>query len=69
MQIRKHKFGQTVALLALGGGILMLSACVGGSEGGDDVAALDEKLVGKGSDPAMTGAVQDKILEIGRAHV
>lgn len=42
--------------------ILALSACGGSDANGDDVAALDEKLVGKGSDPVMNGALQDKIL-------
>jgi hypothetical protein len=41
---------------------LALSAC--GKKAGDEaaVAALDEKLTGKGSDPAMNAALDDRIL-------
>ncbi len=46
----------SASLLTLG-----LSAC--GTQANDkDVAALDEKLTGKGSDPAMNAALEDKIL-------
>lgn len=42
--------------------VLVLSAC--GKTAGDEaaVAALDEKLTGKGSDPAMNAALDDRIL-------
>jgi hypothetical protein len=40
---------------------LSLAACSSDAEG-DEVAKLDEKLVGKGSDPAMNAALQDRIL-------
>jgi hypothetical protein len=53
------RFIGTVAALALLP--FTLSAC-GGDKGGDEVAALDESLVGKGGDPAMNAALQDKIL-------
>ena len=46
-----------VCILSLG-----LSACGKESPEGDDVAALDEKLTGKGSDPAMKSALNEKIL-------
>jgi hypothetical protein len=62
MRFRANKFRSQLAMAALGTSVLLLSACGGSDAGGDDVAALDEKLVGKGSDPAMTGALQDKIL-------
>lgn len=45
-----------LALLPMG-----LAAC-GSEQSSDEVAALDEKLVGKGGDPAMNAALQDKIL-------
>jgi hypothetical protein len=51
--------------LLLGGAMLLpftLGACDRGSENKDDVAALDESLTGKGNDPAMTGALNEKIL-------
>ncbi len=41
---------------------LALIACGGAEDGKDDVAALDESLTGKGSDPAMTTALNEKIL-------
>jgi hypothetical protein len=40
----------------------MTVAACGASEADGDVAALDEKLAGKGSDPAMNAALEDKIL-------
>jgi hypothetical protein len=51
--------------LAFGGACLLpfaLAACGSGDANKDDVAALDESLTGKGSDPAMTGALNEKIL-------
>lgn len=51
----------TVAILSASLLTLGLSAC-GSAEGGEEVAALDEKLAGKGSDPAMNGALEDRIL-------
>lgn len=53
------RFIGTLAALALLP--LTLSAC-GGEKSSDEVAALDESLVGKGGDPAMNAALQDKIL-------
>lgn len=51
----------TVAILSASILMLSLSAC--GTDANDgDVAALDEKLAGKGSDPAMNGALEDRIL-------
>ncbi len=50
--------------MALGGACLLplaLAAC-GGEAKKDDIAALDESLTGKGSDPAMTDALNEKIL-------
>jgi hypothetical protein len=46
-----------ICILSLG-----LSSCGNESAEGDDVAALDEKLTGKGSDPAMKSALNEKIL-------
>lgn len=62
MQFRAFRFRQAFTVVALGTVAMALSACGGSDANGDDVSALDEKLVGKGSDPAMTGALQDKIL-------
>lgn len=62
MQGKTPRFRRALMLAALGSLTVSLTACGGNEAGGDDVAALDETLVGKGSDPAMTGAVQDKIL-------
>lgn len=62
MQFRANKFGSTLLVATISSSIFLLSACGSKEAGSDDVAALDEKLVGKGSDPAMIGAVQDKIL-------
>ena len=47
---------------------LPLAAC--GSENADEaaVADLDNKLAGKGSDPEMNAALNDRILEIGGAR-
>jgi hypothetical protein len=60
-----HKFSlirrSTFAALS----VSLLSLAVAGCEpttGEGDVAALDEKLTGKGSDPAMNAALEDKIL-------
>ncbi len=51
----------TVALLSASLMTLSLSAC--GTAGNDEeVTALDEKLTGKGSDPAMKGALEDRIM-------
>jgi predicted small secreted protein len=47
----------SVALLSLS-----VAACGGSDNAGKDVKALDEKLAGKGSDPAMNAALEDKIL-------
>ena len=47
-----------IALSAL----LVLSACGKKADKNADVAALDEKLTGKGSDPAMNAALDDRIL-------
>jgi hypothetical protein len=41
---------------------LALAACGGSDAAKDDVATLDDNLTGKGSDPAMTGALNEKIL-------
>ncbi|MBK8373783.1 hypothetical protein [Sphingorhabdus sp.] len=41
---------------------LALSACGSADGTGNDVEALDEKLAGKGSDPAMNAALEDRIL-------
>lgn len=51
----------TVAILSASLLTLSLAAC-GTAENEGDVAALDEKLAGKGSDPAMNGALEDRIL-------
>ena len=51
----------TVAILSASMLTLSLSAC-GTAANDGDVAALDEKLAGKGSDPAMNGALEDRIL-------
>lgn len=51
----------TVAIVSASLLTLSLAAC-GSAESGEDVAALDEKLAGKGSDPAMNGALEDRIL-------
>ena len=53
-----QKFLTSLAIVGLSLGI----ASCGRENREDDVAALDEKLVGKGSDPAMNAALQDKIL-------
>lgn len=41
---------------------LPLAACGANSDDGDAVAALDNKLVGPGSDPAINAALNDRIL-------
>lgn len=41
---------------------LAAAACGPANDAGKDVNALDEKLSGKGSDPAMNAALEDKIL-------
>lgn len=51
----------TVAIVSASLLTLSLVAC-GSAENGEDAAALDEKLTGKGSDPAMNGALEDRIL-------
>jgi hypothetical protein len=60
---KKSFFRQTsVALLSVSLFSLSLSAC-GSKNAEGDVNALDEKLAGKGSDPAMNAALEDsKIL-------
>lgn len=62
MRIMNRKMGNAIAIASIGLLPLALSACGSESSNGDDVAALDEKLTGKGSDPAMKDALSDKIL-------
>lgn len=57
-KIRRHTFKLVAAsLLSLG-----VVACGGTDEQKGKVGELDEKLAGKGSDPAMNAALEDKIL-------
>jgi hypothetical protein len=54
---------QTIAVaLAVGFSSLTLSACGSSDEKAKGIEALDEKLAGKGSDPAMNAALEDRIL-------
>ncbi|MFM2410818.1 MAG: hypothetical protein RL481_1646 [Pseudomonadota bacterium] len=54
---------QTIAVaLAVGISSLTLSACGSNDEKAKGIEALDEKLAGKGSDPAMNAALEDRIL-------
>ena len=41
-------------------GLLALAACSGGAE--NNLAALDNELMGNGADPALTSALEDQIL-------
>jgi hypothetical protein len=50
------------SLLAVSVLSLAVAACGSSDAEKGDVAALDEKLAGKGSDPAMNGALEDRIL-------
>jgi hypothetical protein len=61
--MRKHSLFRrsTVAIISASLLTLGLSAC-GTSAKEGEVAALDEKLAGKGSDPAMNAALEDRIL-------
>jgi hypothetical protein len=52
----------TVAILSVSLLSLTVAACGGAEDDKGNVAALDEKLAGKGSDPAMNAALEDKIL-------
>ncbi|MGL5837218.1 MAG: hypothetical protein ACRCY3_01810 [Sphingorhabdus sp.] len=58
--------GKTINMLMAFGAVcalpLALTACGGTNDGKDDVASLDDNLTGKGSDPAMTAALNEKIL-------
>lgn len=56
----KPKF--TLALALALTAPLTLAACGAGDNNGNDVEALDAKLAGKGSDPAMNAALEDRIL-------
>ncbi len=61
----QHRTRFTKSLIAASAACILslgLSACGKESAEGDDVAALDEKLTGKGSDPAMKSALNEKIL-------
>jgi hypothetical protein len=61
--MRKNFFFHRTPLAALSVSVLSLGlAACGTADKGGDVAALDEKLAGKGSDPAMNGALEDRIL-------
>lgn len=51
----------TVAILAVSAMTMGLTACNSAANEAE-VEALDEKLAGKGSDPAMNGALEDRIL-------
>ena len=62
MKNRTHYTKSLIAASAICILSLGLSACGNESAEGDDVAALDEKLTGKGSDPAMKSALNEKIL-------
>lgn len=61
-----HKNGlfrrSTLAILSVSLLSLTVAACGTGEDKDGNVAALDEKLAGKGSDPAMNAALEDKIL-------
>lgn len=48
--------------LTLGMTALSLAACGSADDSAKGVEALDEKLAGKGSDPAMNAALEDRIL-------
>ena len=61
MRSYSHFRRSTVAVLSASLLTVSLAAC-GSSGKGEEVAALDEKLTGKGSDPAMNGALEDRIL-------
>jgi hypothetical protein len=53
---------QFATALALGVSILTLSACGSDDSKSKNLDALDEKLTGKGSDPAMNASLEDRIL-------
>jgi hypothetical protein len=52
----------TLAVLSVSLLSLTVAACGSAADKDGNVAALDEKLAGKGSDPAMNAALEDKIL-------
>jgi hypothetical protein len=59
--VHKNSFLRFAAPVFLSASMLTLAACNGAANDAE-VAALDEKLAGKGSDPAMNSALEDKIL-------
>ena len=54
--MRRHLASRALALA----GLLALAACAGGAE--NNLAALDNELMGNGADPALTSALEDQIL-------
>ncbi len=59
--VQKYSIFRKSAVALLSASLLTLAAC-NSAENDAEVAALDEKLSGKGSDPAMNAALEDKIL-------
>jgi hypothetical protein len=62
--VHKNRQFRRITLGILSASLLSVavSACGSAGDDGKDVAALDEKLAGKGSDPAMNAALEDRIL-------
>jgi hypothetical protein len=52
----------TLAVLSVSLLSMSVAACSSSQDDEKNVAALDEKLAGKGSDPSMNGALDDRIL-------
>jgi hypothetical protein len=62
MRNYSSSFRTLAVALAVGISSLALSACGGKDDRAKGIEALDEKLAGKGSDPAMNAALEDRIL-------
>ncbi len=62
MRTTSTSFKTLATALALGISALALSACGSSDKKAKGIEALDEKLAGKGSDPAMNAALEDRIL-------
>jgi hypothetical protein len=62
MRMKRPKSKAVAIALAMGLSTLTLSACGGSDDNAKNIDALDEKLTGKASDPAMNAALEDRIL-------